>query len=328
MIELFGIYNCLNENSLIRVTLNDYRDKESQIEYICKILQRHEKEKLCDIRNKLYELNDKRVLHIISVFYLGLYFYENEKIKINVDKTIDWLLRNDINKESNQDRFKFVWMLICLFHDIGYVIEEKEIKNSGKNQQEITKWFENLELSKPRFFPKKYTIKIFKKYELYREKIWHKIDHGIYGGLAFLNEILDLRSKKDKEKNKICNWNETLINTYNLCAWTIMCHNIFKIKPGDSRESNYRIFGLENLITENRIINLKRHPLLFLFCLVDTIEPLKNEIENIEIKISDDKINIILNNNSEKTNSYIENVEELNGWLADVTFNNTIEISL
>lgn len=306
------------------------KDKDSQIDYICKILERHEKEKLCDIRNKLYELNDKRVLHIISVFYLGLYFYENEKIKIKVDKAIDWLLQNDINKESCQDRFEFVWMLICLFHDIGYVVEEKDIQNNVKNQYEIIEWFDNLKLNKPRFFPKRYTIKMLKKYEHYRERIWKKIDHGIYGGLAFLNDVLDLMVKKDKEKNKLCNWNKTLIDTYNICAWTIMCHNIFKIKPKDNSESNYRIFGLDNLIIDKRIINLKRHPLLFLFCLVDTIEPLKNGIENVQIKISNNKINIILDNNSEKTNSYIENLKGLKEWLTNAKSknDNTIEISL
>ena len=306
-------------------------DKNSQIEYICEVLQRHEKEHLYDIRNKLYELNDKRVLHIKSCFHLGIYFYENNEIKKNIDNVITWLLENDNPKEQVQGRFKFVWMLICMFHDIGYVIEEKCIENNKKELSQVTEWFGNMKLKKPRFFPKRYSLKMLKKYEHYREDYWKKIDHGIFGGLVFLNEVLDLRNKKEKEKNKTCNWDESLIDTYNLAAWTIMCHNIYKTDKEKENAKLYKCYGLENLIKNGRIINLKNHPLLYLFCLVDSIEPYKNGIENIQMTINQKRICIKHSDCIGDKDGYLKKIYELKEWLADVTINsndNTIEISL
>jgi hypothetical protein len=63
-------------------------------------------------------------------------------------------------------------------------------------------------------------------------------------------------------------------------AWTIICHHIRSAEETSDTAERYRSFGLSNLITKEGkpLIHLDKHPLLFLLCLVDTIEPIKKFI--------------------------------------------------
>ena len=77
--------------------------------------------------NLLYDdinpLEGKRINHIVSTFFLGKYIYLNiPSIKKPIDKIIE---KYQIKMESNIE-FSFLWFLICLFHDLGYRIENEK----------------------------------------------------------------------------------------------------------------------------------------------------------------------------------------------------------
>ena len=97
--------------------------------------------------------------------------------------------------------------------------------------------------------------------------------------------------KNDKSCKKLAKtpagliFGDPILNNHIACAaWTIICHNIWVHKRGTCEAKKYEEIGLNELIhnkTDKRFIQLKEHPLLFLLCLVDTIEPVK-ELERNE----------------------------------------------
>jgi hypothetical protein len=211
--------------------------------------------------------------------------------------------------------------LTCLFHDIGYVIEDKLIEKSKLN---IEKAINSLLTYKP-WIRTAYTKKTIKKYLHYRKYASFLYDHGITGGALLFKVLCDLRNEREKNKdnNKHLYWGEELIKDFLVASQTIVCHNIYKIGEYSDNKECYELYGLNELITDERIISTEKHSLLFLLCLVDSIEPMKTildciYLDKIIMGFEDHKISIDINALPAKLQqSYRKKVLDINSWLTD-----------
>lgn len=106
------------------------------------------------------------------------------------------------------------------------------------------------------------------------------------------------------------------------------CHNIWTTKRGSSYESNYVKFELNGLIIPNfKEISIKNFPLLFLFGIVDTIDPIKiymrdghepqEILENLEVEYREESFTIRNKPNSKLDfKKIIKAADGFKGWLA------------
>jgi hypothetical protein len=118
-----------------------------------------------------------------------------------------------------------------------------------------------------------------------------KVNHGILGGellfstlmkayrhnydlnlLKTLNNspLISFNEFSDYDKGLI--WEEKLIDVYRKLADIVMNHNIWSVPRDENSEIRYREYGLEKLKYFNKQIGLEE-ALLFITCLVDTIDP-------------------------------------------------------
>lgn len=73
-------------------------------------------------------------------------------------------------------------------------------------------------------------------------------------------------------------WGKPIFDNYIVpAAYCIMCHNIFCAFSNTIDGQKYQLIGLEKLVIKRHksIIRPSHHPLLFLLCLLDTLEPVK-----------------------------------------------------
>jgi hypothetical protein len=264
---------------------------------------------LVDIVNidELIKKHPERCQHIVYVFLLGIGIYnKNSKIKKNIDEKIQhysqkYKCKSDVN-------FIFIWFLCCLFHDLGYIMEE-----SG----ELNWSFKTKEIGNPVGVPRFYHNKIL-RYLNYRKNVCKMVDHGIYAGVHMYNTLCTIRSKQEKEcdSNTRLSWEVNLIHIYNIASWIVLCHNIWI--TGDP--SIYAKYGLSELLDNSHPIKLDRSPLFFFFCLIDSIEPIKKMkdislLREIDIDISEKKIKISSNNTDDTIEDYLQSIKDIGKWL-------------
>jgi hypothetical protein len=239
-------------------------------QFIKEMLTKGEKANIGIFADCIGNLSAMRKQHTVSCYFLGILIYnENEWIRKMIDKQIQ-SLNSYVTGEKPNEKFYYIWMLICLFHDLGYAKEE--YSSNSKDNKAILKRIP----TKPRnLLPTIYNKSLLRKYWAYRKCRWRVEDHGIIGGLAFYHDMCELRMKMDQNLYKIHCWDKKLEKDYACAAWIIACHNIFTIRKGSEYECCYRHYGLHELITKEYLIKAEIHPILFLFCLVDSIEPIK-----------------------------------------------------
>lgn len=232
----------------------------------------------------------ERLSHTNSVFFLGCLFYEKLDLK------------NKINfRSENRDEFHFIWFLTSLMHDFGYEIEKNKNNYSTitDNIQSLIDYFDMAEnlLGQPidRFSDNtRELINEISPYYTKRfngdEKRLGKIDHGIAAGLILYDALVKNRiEKKDRygidDTNHNLYWGDDLDKFYATSAYCIAVHNI--------RSENKELkFSIDD------------NPFLFLFWLVDTLEPTKcfdccnpqYVLENIIIEFHNDKKSFTLKN--------------------------------
>lgn len=84
----------------------------------------------------LTKLSSRRCEHMRSLFLLGIYVYDYvNKIREAIDKYTKSLEDNFTNQDSKsvpRKRFLYMWYLICLYHDLGYLYE---IPDNGEMPQ-------------------------------------------------------------------------------------------------------------------------------------------------------------------------------------------------
>lgn len=305
---------------------------------------------------------DKRLCHIVSLFFLGLALYNHKSGYFSKE------IRNELRSldvfDENDDidqQFIFVWFLVYMFHDLGYVYENqlKETTIDGALLKEAKRlrnkfpWFIKKYIKENLIIRLKYgkeTIPthyeaIVKNYLKYRGNR----DHGILGGICFATEVAKLREQKykyarDDEQKR---WKPELDKLYYYVGWRICCHNIWykRICESSIQEFiDYANAGLSPLILGNEKekngiykeypISSVNHPLFFFFCLVDTIEPTKicgGIPHNMTFDITNDNNNnYVLKISCPDNSDYIEKISKsLNSWLAGTRKEgNTVSIYL
>ncbi len=261
--DLWNYYNKRVKKPKIINTSDCYKFIKSFIKYSQKT-----QSILFDNVDYLNNNKPSRLSHIVSAFFLGIWFFweENDFIKKAITKELEKLKcfqeENDIEKQ-----FTYVWFMVTLFHDLGYKSEDNEkgedlpIHIVGKSN------------SVPAFYNK-----IYEPYHKYR----NNKEHGIYAGLIFDESICRIREFQENNKKSKLDWRKSLEELYHYVAWIIMAHNIWLIRDNDKCVEKYKENGLEQLILSSQLgkngqseykFKFSEYPLLTFFCIIDTIEP-------------------------------------------------------
>jgi hypothetical protein len=213
----------------------------------------------------------ERAIHTNSVFFFGLLLREKTIIK-------DHLFKDKLSK-MDYPIFPFLWFLSILFHDYAMKIEEESSKylNEILDVKDLIKKYRIDNNLLERLFPEvNHTLpELIEKYFLYRRFSSKKIDHGIFSGLYLFDRLVKIREANEGKDGPL-SWHKSLEEKYKLAAIAIACHNIWTTKKGSAYESEYVKFELHDLIVPKFTpVSIKNFPLLFLFGIVDTIDPIK-----------------------------------------------------
>ena len=287
------------------------------------------------ICQEIDNLMPTRIKHIVSCFFMGLSIYRSSQfLHQKIDMSI--IPRNSDTKEQY---FSYLWFLTVLFHDIGYTIEEREIKTYNKEEYK-----EYLDLTKhlgrrPKNIPIVYTKQILRNYLRWRMCSRLCFDHGIIGGgklykclTEFRHQIVEnqnLASRQYIDRNNLY-WGPELDADFNFISWVVACHNIWFTKDNETVAHQYRCCKLDKLIIgkEEYKISATEHPFLFLFLLADSIEPIKRLegtewFDRIDICFKNDSITLDLSRLPEVgIDKYSASISGLNSWLTHVTEDN------
>lgn len=267
----------------------------------------------------LREHAPRRLTHIVSTFFLGLWLFNHKRKKFvreSIKKELKELacFQDDVGDIDRQ--FTYVWFMATLFHDLGYIAEDKKGGISLPNH------YIHFVDSVPRFYSK-----VYERYFCFRENK----EHGIYAGLKFDREICDIRKFEEHNELSRLSWREELEELYHYVAWIILAHNIWMIRDDDKDCDIYQNNGLiELILSSERDLNgdykeykfcFNDYPFFVLFCIIDSIEPIKSTscLSVIDIKFQGKKI-IIKSNDA----FYRKKVTGLNDWLLPVSIDNDV----
>lgn len=304
----------------------DITDTDDCYRFITEYIEYSEKSKTVLFENVkcLSEHSPQRLSHIVSTFFLGLWFYHNMSSRFLHNS-----IKNELKKlscfqndyDDIEKQFTFVWFMATLFHDLGYPAEDKE---GGTNMP-----YHDIPISGsvPDFY--RY---VYNDYYAYRKNK----EHGIFAGMTFDKDICDIRRFQSIDSSSHLDWKEELEELYHYVAWIVLSHNIWMIRDNDKSVEAYKKAGLKNLILYSEKnekglyvdykIRFENYPLFTFFCIVDTIEPLKSSscLFDIDIQLKHGKI-IIESNDS----VYLQKIKGLNDWLTPTTEgNDTVIIHL
>ncbi len=312
------------KNKDIELT-NPFESEDNSKEFIKRFIELARKAETNDLFEKVDKLGG-RAIHVVCTFFLGIYLYENnERIKERIIAEIYRLKKK--HKIKSDIRFSYIWFLICLFHDLGY-----DYENSPIDCQSFKDYFKKVEgkyLKKIDGVPLLYESN-YKKYFDYRLDDG-KVDHGICAAFILYRDLCKIRNEQfnsDKPKTILC-WEEALDNVYSYASWVILAHNIWFVKDSDEcAKSNYKKVGLQDLIFKenngeiNYPISIGEHPFLFLFCLVDSIEPFKivkdiSLLDEIMIEVKSDQIILESNLKCGCHDALLNKAVDLNNWLTN-----------
>lgn len=314
--------------------LKGEKEEKDEIGFIKSYLGKGEKAEL-PIMEGLNHLERNRAIHIVSTFLLGIIIYERcEKIRRSIDEFL--IFHPDGTDNTPDERFKYIWALITLYHDLGYAVEDKKVDTSKYNYKNLIKKFPK----KPEYIPSSYSKNSLINYQKYRQDVWNCNDHGIIAGIMLYDQLTKLRNKKGVSASSL-KWGEGLIYDFEIASWTIAVHNIYLIDKKSKYFHCYVEYKLSKFIydTKARQIDCSRNPFLFLFCIVDSIEPLKRiknseNVENIDyfgclneikMEINDNSIAISFTPTCKLKDILINDINQLDNWLTD-TQNCTIRI--
>lgn len=305
---------------------NPFNSIEDSKQFIKKFISLSEKANTNELFKKIDGLGD-RAIHIVSTFFLGIYLYENPNNKMQ--KEIDNQLLKLIEKyeiKSNIN-FSFIWFLACLFHDLGYEYEEKV--NHLPRYTSYEDFIQNFNpLKKADGVPPFYSA-LCKPYFNFKTNKRKENDHGICASFVLFRDLCNIRREQENsdKKTSTLSWEPALENIYNFASWIILAHNIWYVRGSNEYDSKcYKDAGLSALILKEKEykISSSKYPFLFLFCLIDSIEPLKrikdvSLLDKIKLTIEKDKIII----ESELTCSchdlILKQASDVNKWLTTAT---------
>ncbi|MDD3712622.1 MAG: hypothetical protein PHZ28_03895 [Candidatus Izemoplasmatales bacterium] len=237
-----------------------------------------------------------RVKHVIMSYLLGVMILENTNLKQKfhnyLKKTLN-LTENFIDDKN--DNALYFWYLTSLFHDFGYIYENK-LTTMGLEDNERSDIFMNStsvngQVYNFRMNTNRFPVNTYHKYYLYAFKNLKIHEHGFLGGNMMFNRMKENLVQKMKSESLIgktlsvkpfisegLHWSINHLDIYRMLSFVVMEHNIWRLDD----ESLAREYGLDNLLGDNyKRIDPENETLLFLLSLVDAMEPFKkfdNEI--------------------------------------------------
>lgn len=264
---------------------------------------------------------DERNMHTVSLYILGIYFFDD--------------LYNSKKSDLSRDEFLYLWYMACLYHDIGYAIENSEdyeyktledfIKQIDlKEKEDIFKKCDNQKLCNK---------KLCSGYYNYIMETRNHIDHGIVGGILLYKKLIESYYKaKAKVKAKADNSNPNdsfhtedglyfspnLFPYYAIAAEAIIRHNMWYLN--ENNKADYEKYEIEELCADNKV-KASDDIILLLLCLGDIIEPLKkfsydcNVLNEIDIEINNNVLEIKAAADSTKYVEYLKEIESLEGFV-------------
>lgn len=278
--------------------------------------------------NCLMQHDPNRLRHIVSTFFLGLALYHDQNLSfrqcVSAQMCRFRIFRN-VDQEELDRQFTYIWFMITLFHDLGYLYE-KDFKQFSEEHYLHDIPFCNS-------VPRRYKD-IIEPYQNYRQNK----DHGICAGMILDIVLCETRANRCYLYEDALNWDPLLDEVYHHVAWIIMSHNIWW-KRDTYPERNlreYHIAGLDNLVLSSRKlksgvynwypIRYCIHPLFFLFCLVDSIEPIKRlqTLQGINFHTERNRITINAELALDTYSDYLrKDIAGMNDWLLHVKYDPT-----
>ncbi len=343
-------------NNTVR-KIDDWKNRNEHKKFIAEFLKISGKDIIKDTFENINDTNlekFERLDHINSVFFLGCLFYQNTIFK----DRISFYRKDDMNKE--RDEFYFIWFLTSLVHDFGYKLESNIPKGVNNNinsfreyskDKAVHKYYNLLdEVDKYEISPNLYTLlENVPNYYAARmdgkigRNAQAKIDHGIAAGLILFNSLKHIRINKldelksfgidncvDEQTNLY--WCDDLDEFYFIASSSIAVHNMRRVSRYDSdyeeQKKLYQHYRMDALVLdEDKIkkLSIEDEPFLFLFSIVDTIEPTKifkcqsaeYVLENICIDFTNQNTIIIKKVTGADLNfqKLIDKVDGLDNWL-------------
>jgi len=153
---------------------------------------------------------------------------------------------------------------------------------------------------------------VYEKYYEYRKKK----EHGIYGGIRFIEDMLEIRKREEHNHNSRRYWGEELEHIYSFVGWIIIAHNIWFKRRNELCNDDYA--EMQELVLDDGKdyrIKFDEFPTFFFFCLVDVLEPTKNTILFSKVKITLQNRRISISTNDK---AYSKAIMGLNEWLVPV----------
>ena len=287
----------------------------------------------------LHKINhERRIQHIVTAFFLGISIYSNSSfLKHVIDSELsryDYALKYYHSRKP----FAYVWFLICLTHDLGYVYENKGKDLEFKTYDDLIKKYGKL--GRAEGVPELYASMIGPYFKYRADGMGMGTckavnDHGIVGAFITYNEFCKIRAKKrlEIEERKDGNlWVKELDDVYKLVAWIVGCHNLFFADTSNYCDMFkymwYHLFSLIKEPTEYKI-RIFDYPLFFFLQLIDNIEMMKlrevrydylndlyleidDALQSLKIRIVKRKDDLDQNKFAEK---YADRLYRLNTWL-------------
>ena len=267
-----------------------------------------QKHRLLDFDFKQEYLDKGKHLHTVSLYLLGIAFIENNSLIPNsLERQLKTFLPqynkwynvkvkdNDKNYDSENYDFLYTWYLTALYHDVASCIENIRIpENPTERQKNLEYYLGELDVIYSPYgefphrklnIPQRFSENLIKNYFYYRAN-HGSCEHGILAGYLFFDRFVknflgycqNIKVKKEgfiKVEGDL-KWHIEQLSHAAYVADAIICHNIWM--GGEMDTELYQAYGLSPLLymkhSENKL-SIKKYPLQFMLCLLDTIEPVK-----------------------------------------------------
>ena len=274
---------CLIKHNLQPIS-NIVNNRAKCILYINRILKKYDNKVIIPFHDTL-DKYDFRIKHVLFSFGLGFLLSKF----CNLKQIIEEQYRNTYESE---DSFTYVWLTVCLYHDFGYFIGPQYVLNETLGSILV-----DYNIFSAPYCTSRYSEWLYCAYydRKYQEQKWSKNDydlscceevgdHGILGGYLLFQRLcaseenpIPLKSKNslvqaifEQDRKYPIHYHQERIPLYQDICFRIMEHNIWKqdksLPSGDF---------FQEIDTDHFQDIGSGEPLLFLLCLVDTIEMTK-----------------------------------------------------
>ena len=320
----------------IQNTAQDLFDNTNALSFIKSAFKNGSKDRVLDIINKYdCEISKYRSNHTLSAYLLGIILRDKMNIDMRELPQVD---------EAPKKNFLYFWSLTCLFHDYAFSIEEKseEYVVDILDIDGFIKYF-GIEYS---MLDESEFKDLIVNYFNYRIKEKGVIDHGVAGALLLYDGLIKQYTeameeegitKKQSFMHHGLKYSRGYPEQILFVANTIAQHNMWR--ANELTTPQYRKYKLDKLIpnsSNTHKINFhnsgkgQKNKLLFLLCLIDTIEPIKclgrdknkNPITNPYIVL--EKLTISFDRNEKKFSiccpekyfsDYMNSVRGISDWM-------------